>query len=59
MRERPITSIHQAAARTAKIAKLRNAVETGTYRVDVDALATRIVEQGVVTPGNSGDGSSS
>ena len=56
MRERPITSIHEAAARTAKIAKLRHAVETGTYTVDVDSLATRIIERGVLTPGDPGDG---
>ena len=59
MRERPITSIHEAAARTAKIAKIRVAVETGTYEVDLDSLATAIVEKEVLTPITPGDGPSS
>ncbi len=38
-----------SAIRTAKLEKIRVAVETGTYQVDIDALATRIVDEGVLT----------
>lgn len=33
---------------TRKIARLRRAVETGTYAVDLDALASRIVTGEVI-----------
>jgi flagellar biosynthesis anti-sigma factor FlgM len=36
------------AAQTAKIEKLRTAVETGTYKVDLETLASRIVDDEVL-----------
>jgi anti-sigma28 factor (negative regulator of flagellin synthesis) len=44
-----VISFSAAAIRTARIAKLRIAVETGTYVIDLDTLAARIIENRVVT----------
>jgi flagellar biosynthesis anti-sigma factor FlgM len=43
------------AKQTAKIEKLRAMVETGTYKVDLETLASRIVDDEVMrgTPGKS------
>ena len=40
-----------SAVQTAKIARLRNAVETGTYKVDLETLASRIVDDEVMREG--------
>jgi flagellar biosynthesis anti-sigma factor FlgM len=37
-----------SAAQTARIEKLRSAVETGTYKVDLETLASRIVDDEVM-----------
>lgn len=36
------------AARFAQLERLRRMIESGTYQVDRDALAARLVEEGVV-----------
>ena len=43
---------YASAVRTAKIEKIRMAVETGTYEVDLDTLAIRIVDSGALTIAN-------
>jgi anti-sigma28 factor (negative regulator of flagellin synthesis) len=39
----------EAHQRTVRIARLRSRIETNTYVVDLDELALRIVEDGVLT----------
>jgi anti-sigma28 factor (negative regulator of flagellin synthesis) len=47
---RPASSVREPA--TAKIERLRAAVDAGTYEVDRDLLAQRIVEDGPIGGGS-------
>jgi anti-sigma28 factor (negative regulator of flagellin synthesis) len=50
---------YASAMRTAKIEKIRVAVEAGTYAVDLETLAERIVESDALTIDTPADSASS